>query len=94
MHDIYRTDKIPADLGENCVIFIDPIGTFYPIKRSNKLMKLGKLFSGRVGPKQAITRGLRHLSRLTNRTKVWPRLCLTNNEHVFTSVVFFLSGRR
>ncbi len=40
MHDIYRTDKVSADMGEIDAIFIAPINTFYLISRSDKVRLL------------------------------------------------------
>ncbi len=37
MHDIYRTDKLSTDMGENDVIFIAPINKWNPITRSDKV---------------------------------------------------------
>ncbi len=37
MHDIYRTDKLSTDMGENYVIFIAPINKWNPITRSDKV---------------------------------------------------------
>ncbi len=37
MHDIYRTDKLSTDVGENDVIFIAPINKWNPIFRSDKV---------------------------------------------------------
>ncbi len=37
MHDIYRTDKLSTDMGENDIIFIAPINTWNPITRSDKV---------------------------------------------------------
>ncbi len=40
MHDIYRTDKLSTDMGENYFIFIAPINKFNPISRSDKVRLL------------------------------------------------------
>lgn len=40
MHDIYRTDKLSTDMGENDVIFIAPINKWNPITRSDKVRLL------------------------------------------------------
>ncbi len=37
MHDIYWTDKLSTDMGENDVIFIAPIYKWNPITRSDKV---------------------------------------------------------
>ncbi len=37
MHDIYQTDKLSTDMGENDVIFIAPINKWNPITRSDKV---------------------------------------------------------
>ncbi len=37
MHDIYQTDKLSTDVGENDVIFIAPINKWNPIFRSDKV---------------------------------------------------------
>ncbi len=39
MHDIYRTDKLSTDMGENDVIFIAPINKWNPITRSDKVAR-------------------------------------------------------
>ncbi len=40
MHDIYRTDKLSTNMGENDVIFFAPINKWNPISRSDKLRLL------------------------------------------------------
>ncbi len=40
MHDIYRTDKLSNDMGENDVIFIALINKCNPISRSDKVRLL------------------------------------------------------
>ncbi len=40
MHDIYRSDKLSTDMGENYVIFIAPINKWNPISRPNKVRLL------------------------------------------------------
>ncbi len=37
MHDIYQTDKLSTDMGENYVIIIAPINKWNPISRSDKV---------------------------------------------------------
>ncbi len=37
MHDIYRTDKLSTDMGENYVIFIAPLNKWNLISRFNKV---------------------------------------------------------
>lgn len=67
---IHQTNKIFANLRENCLLFIDLLmGTFYLMERSIKLTKLGELFAGRVTPKQTMMRWRRHLSCLTSSTQ-------------------------
>ncbi len=39
MHNIYRTDKLSTDMGENDVIFIAPINKWNPITRSDKVAR-------------------------------------------------------
>ncbi len=40
MYNIYRTDKLSTNMGENDVIFIAPINKLNPISRSNKVRLL------------------------------------------------------
>ncbi len=40
MHDIYRTDKLSTDMGENYIIFIAPINKWNPISRPDKVRLL------------------------------------------------------
>ncbi len=40
MHDIYRTDKLSTDMGENYVIFIAPINKWNAISRAGKVRLL------------------------------------------------------
>ncbi len=40
MHDIYQTDKLSTDMGENDIIFIAPINKRNPISRSDKVRML------------------------------------------------------
>ncbi len=40
MHDIYRTDKLTTDMGENDFIFIAPINKWNPISTSDKVRLL------------------------------------------------------
>ncbi len=37
MHDIYRTDKLSTNMGENDVIFIAPINKWNTISRPDKV---------------------------------------------------------
>ncbi len=40
MHDIYQTDKLSTDMGENDIIFIAPINKRNPISRYNNVRLL------------------------------------------------------
>ncbi len=40
MRDIYRTDKLSTNMGENDVIFIAPINKWNPISRPDKVRLL------------------------------------------------------
>ncbi len=40
MHNIYRTDKLLTDMGENDVIFITPVNKWIPISRYDKVRLL------------------------------------------------------
>ncbi len=40
MHDIYRTDKLSTDMGENDIVFIAPINKWNLISRSDKVRLL------------------------------------------------------
>ncbi len=92
MHDIYRTDKLSTDMGENDLIFIAPINKWKLITRSDKV---------RLLVNQSISliylRFILFPSASDCNFKLCSDLCRAHYiiicEHVFAGLEVFLGGR-